>query len=524
MSEISVDNVVESIRSETVKLLSLTKNSEFYVTPANNSKVALVKIGSQKRYVMFIAKSYQLDSYVLSYRDRIGRNHTHVTVIYCDVEKIREINNEAMQHGDGNDGNEDSVSQKNVLRILRDASRLNSSDVHLVVRKGIGRVCFRVNGSLIEWNQLSALETMTICATIYQSMSDVAEPTFRASQAQLSRMKESFLRDIGLTGARVNTRPLENGFLMVLRLFYAETSISSSELSDLGYLQPQCEDLEHLRKFRAGIVLISGATGSGKSTTLKMIMEKQLLDDNGIHVLTLEDPPEYVIKGANQSPVSGDRGNVLEIEQAWSQAIADAMRLDPDVIMIGEVRDAVSAKMAFRAAMTGHLVWTTIHANTAMTILYRLEDEGVNSSLLTDENILIGLVNQSLVPTLCPQCKIPYRGNENHLDERIRQRLESVCSTENVYLEGNGCEHCRQTGIAGRTVVAEIIRTTADFMRVYREQGYSAANSYWINEMHGMRKMDAAVEKMARGELSPYFVERVLGPLNCVNRTAGELS
>ncbi|MCT7009405.1 GspE family protein, partial [Salmonella enterica] len=79
-----------------------------------------------------------------------------------------------------------------------------------------------------------------------------------------------------------------------------------------------------------------------------------LLDDNGIHVLTLEDPPEYVIKGANQSPVSGDRGNVLEIEQAWSQAIADAMRLDPDVIMIGEVRDAVSAKMAFRAAMTGH--------------------------------------------------------------------------------------------------------------------------------------------------------------------------
>ncbi|ECB6455245.1 TPA: pilus assembly protein [Salmonella enterica] len=311
---------------------------------------------------------------------------------------------------------------------------------------------------------------------------------------------------------------------MVLRLFYAETSISSSELSDLGYLQSQCEDLEHLRKFRAGIVLISGATGSGKSTTLKMIMEKQLSDDSGIHVLTLEDPPEYVIKGANQSPVSGDRGNALEVEQAWSQAIADAMRLDPDVIMIGEVRDAVSAKMAFRAAMTGHLVWTTIHANTAMTILYRLEDEGVNPSLLTDENILIGLVNQSLVPTLCPQCKIPYRGNENRLDERIRQRLESVCSPENVYLEGNGCENCRQTGIVGRTVIAEIIRTTENFMRVYREQGYSAANSYWINEMHGMRKMDAAIEKMSRGEISPCAVERVLGPLNRANRTIGVLS
>ncbi|EEA0732077.1 Flp pilus assembly complex ATPase component TadA [Salmonella enterica subsp. enterica serovar Newport] len=303
MSEISVDNVVESIRSETVSLLSLTRSSEFYVTPANNSKIALVQIGAQKKYVIFIAKSYQLDSYVLSYRDRVERNHTHVTVIYCDVEKIREINNESMLHGGDDDSDGDSVSQKNVLRILRDASRLNSSDVHLIVRKGIGRVCFRVNGSLIEWNQLSAQETMTICATIYQSMSDVAEPTFRASQAQRSRMKESFLRDIGLTGARVNTRPLENGFLMVLRLFYAETSISSSELSDLGYLQSQCEDLEHLRKFRAGIVLISGATGSGKSTTLKMIMEKQLSDDSGIHVLTLEDPPEYVIKGANQSPV-----------------------------------------------------------------------------------------------------------------------------------------------------------------------------------------------------------------------------
>ncbi|SUJ09894.1 nucleotide-binding protein [Salmonella enterica subsp. salamae] len=192
MSEISVDNVVESIRSETVSLLSLTRSSEFYVTPANNSKIALVQIGAQKKYVIFIAKSYQLDSYVLSYRDRVERNHTHVTVIYCDVEKIREINNESMLHGGDDDSDGDSVSQKNVLRILRDASRLNSSDVHLIVRKGIGRVCFRVNGSLIEWNQLSAQETMTICATIYQSMSDVAEPTFRASQAQRSRMKESF--------------------------------------------------------------------------------------------------------------------------------------------------------------------------------------------------------------------------------------------------------------------------------------------------------------------------------------------
>ncbi|EAS1948224.1 type ii secretion system protein [Salmonella enterica] len=518
MSEISAENIIESIQSQTVRLLSRTKNSEFYVTPANNAKIALVQIGTQKRYVIFIAKSYQLDNFVLSYRDRVERNHTHVSVIYCDVAKIREINNVSMLYED-DDSDEESTSQRNVLRILRDAGRLQSSDVHFVVSKGIGRVRFRVNGSLIEWNQLSEQETMAICATIYQSMSDVAEPTFRSTQAQRSRMKESFLRDIGLTGARVNTRPLESGFLMVLRLFYAETSIRPSELSDLGYLQSQCDDLEHLRKFRAGIVLISGATGSGKSTTLKLIMEKQLSDDSGIHVLTLEDPPEYVIKDANQSPVSGDRSNANDVEQAWSQAIADAMRLDPDVIMIGEVRDAVSAKMAFRAAMTGHLVWTTIHANTAMTILYRLEDEGVNPSLLTDENILIGLVNQSLVPTLCPHCKIPYCGHEVRLDKGMRQRLEAVCSPEKVYLEGNGCEHCRQTGIAGRTVVAEIIRTSEKFMSVYREQGYSAANKYWLNEMNGMRKMDAAIIKIACGEVSPCSVERILGPINEAIRT-----
>ncbi|WP_239043157.1 GspE/PulE family protein [Citrobacter freundii] len=517
MNDVTFDNIVSHIREGKMSLLSNHKNNEFHVTQTNSSKVALASSIEQGKYIILIAKSYQLDSYVLSYRDRVERKYKNVVVIYCDVVKIHELNNIASLFEDNNEYDESS-SQKNVLRILRDAARSSSSDVHFVVSKKIGRVRFRVNGSLIEWGQLSGGETMAVCATIYQSMSDVAEPTFRANQAQRSRMKESFLRDIGLTGARVNTRPLENGFLMVLRLFYAEASVRSSELSDLGYLPSQCNDLEYLRKFRAGIVLISGATGSGKSTTLKMVMEKQLEDDAGLHVLTLEDPPEYVIKNANQSPVTGDRQNSSDIEQAWGQAIADSMRLDPDIIMIGEVRDSVSAKMAFRAAMTGHLVWTTIHANTAMTILYRLEDEGVNPSLLTDENILIGLINQSLIPTLCPHCKVPYRSKEHSIDKKMRERLESVCNVDNVFIEGNGCEYCEHTGIAGRTVVAEIVRTSPEFMTVYRELGYSEATKYWMKHLNGMRKMDAAIIKMVNGFISPVSIERILGPINNITR------
>ncbi|EKN6178777.1 Flp pilus assembly complex ATPase component TadA [Yersinia enterocolitica] len=512
MRDISVEQIISHVKAENATLLSAEKANDFFVTPINSAKVCLVKINTTLEYHLLIAKSYQLDGFILSYRDKAERKFGKLFVNYCDLTQIQEINSQSAIF-ENIENEDESLSQRHVVRILRDATRYRSSDVHIIVNRNYGLIRFRTNGSLIEWGQLSEQEGMTICATIYQSMSDVAEPTFRPNQAQRSRMKESFLKDIGLTGARVNTRPLDNGFLMVLRLFYAETTIRTSDLTSLGYLDSQCMDLEHLRQFRAGIVLISGATGSGKSTTLKMVMEKQIMDDAGIHILTLEDPPEYVIKGANQSPIVGDRSNAAEVEQAWGQAISDAMRLDPDVIMIGEVRDTVSAKMSFRAAMTGHLVWTTIHANTAMTILYRLEDEGVNHSLLTDENILIGLVNQSLVPTLCQSCKIPFIGNETRVTSDLRGRIVENCHVEGVYLEGKGCDQCGNTGISGRTVVAEIIRTSAKFMGIYRQQGHSAAAKYWLEEMNGMRKIDAAIYKINQGIISPCSAEQILGPL-----------
>lgn len=515
MELITVTLLIERIKSNQASLISVNKEGSFFVNEANALKVCLVENRTDKpmgKCTLIIAKSYRLDNFVLSYRDKVERKLSELNVIYAELTELQALYNaNRIRKGDIND--EDSAAQKYVVRILKEATRINSSDVHIIVNNKHGLIRFRSNGSLVNRGQVSEQEAMMICATIYQSMSDVAEPTFRPQQAQRARMKGGFVNDIGLTGARINTRPLDSGYLMVLRLFYVENAIKTLALSDLGYQPAQCQTLEALCRFRSGIVLISGATGSGKSTTLKLVMEKLVRDDPGIHVLTLEDPPEYVIKGVNQSPIVGDRSNVAAVEQAWGQAIADAMRLDPDVIMIGEIRDSVSARMAFRAAMTGHLVWTTIHANTAMTILYRLKDEGVTDSLLTDETILIGLINQSLVPTLCEHCKVSFHAAKEALSENIQARITSTCETNSVYLTGQGCSHCNQTGVSGRTVVAEIISTTPQFMEVYRTMGHNAAGKFWREHLGGVRKMDAAICKINAGLVSPLSVEKILGPL-----------
>ncbi|EAR4440460.1 type ii secretion system protein [Salmonella enterica] len=511
----TTEELISQIATQKCAVVSGESGTIFYVDPRHSSKIVLVR-GEGQCHILMIARSYRLDAYVMTYKDRVERKFRELKILICDVADIHVVNGLACNKASHRSG-EDTDTQKVVTRILKEASQMYSSDVHFIVNKGLCRIRFRIKGNLVDWTQLSEKEGMALCATIYQSMCDVAEPTFRPSQAQRSRMNDVYIGDIGLTGARVNTRPLDGGFLMVLRLFYAESNINKTSLEQLGYLPEQCKQLEMLSKYRAGIVLISGATGSGKSITMKTVMDGLLEQSKGLHVLTLEDPPEYVIRGANQSPVMGDRNDVANMELVWGQAIADSMRLDPDIIMIGEVRDSISARMAFRAAMTGHLVWTTIHANTVMTIMCRLQDEGVIGSLLTDESILIGLVNQSLVMTLCEQCKIPLKGNEHRVAPDQLQRIETCCDINNVYINGDGCEACGGSSSSGRTVVAEIIKTSDRFMDVYRTCGRAEAGRYWLQQMMGLRKMDAAIIKINQGILSPNNVESVLGPLEKLN-------
>jgi type II secretory ATPase GspE/PulE/Tfp pilus assembly ATPase PilB-like protein len=466
----------------------------------------------KRRGILAVSHSHQLDPHVLAYQETIKREGLGFQLLVCSMRQVLELYRQ-------NTGtfvsveSSDSDMQRAIIQLISDATAMRASDVHIVARKDFCELHFRSDGDLRLIKQLRPDEGLRLCATIYQSMCDVAEPTFKPMQAQRARMKDEFLAECGLSGARINTRPLDRGMLMVLRLLYADTPGTVLTLEGLGYLPEQCEALEALMEQKTGVVLLSGPTGSGKSTTLKIVMQQLLRENTGIHLLTLEDPPEYAIAGANQSPVSGERGDGADMEQEWSMAIADAMRLDPDIIMVGEIRDSVTAKMAFRAAMTGHLIWSTIHANDALAILQRLQDENVMESLLTDERLVTGLVNQSLVQRLCMHCKIPLVGNEEKVSARQLQRWQKYCRVDAVCLQGEGCEQCGQRGVAGRTVVAEVVQTSSRLMQAYSRGRHHEATKLWLNEMNGLSKVDALIRKVNAGVVDPRAGERVVGPL-----------
>jgi type II secretory ATPase GspE/PulE/Tfp pilus assembly ATPase PilB-like protein len=236
--------------------------------------------------------------------------------------------------------------------------------------------------------------------------------------------------------------------------------------------------------------------------------------DGGSHVITVEDPIEYPIPGAVQTPVVNASGEDARAT-AFSAAIANALRLDPDTIMIGEVRDRASAQIALRAAMTGHQVWTTVHANGAVAIVDRLVDLGLPLGMVADETIVSGLISQRLVKVLCSHCKQRFvdvaRDFDAQLVERVRRvvggRLQEVC------VAGEGCERCRGRGTVGRSVVAEVIRTDAEFFSLLRTQGKAAAGEYWRRSLDGQTVMDHAIEKVASGLVDPRMAERIVGRL-----------
>lgn len=497
------------------RVLSAVLKDPFELDADNRALMCFVALSEvAKEGVLAVSKSHQLDPHVLAYQERIRLAGWSCGTVVADMHSIREVY-KATQVAESAEDHEFSESewQRKVLQMLREACGMQASDLHIIVRRDICDVRVRVHGELKRIEQFRAEDGVRLCATIYQAMCDVAEPIFKPLQAQRARMKGEYVNQLGLSGARVNTRTLDRGILMVLRLLYADSPDALLDLPALGYLPDQCQALETLMEHRAGVVLLSGPTGSGKSTTLKVLMQRILREQSGIHLLTLEDPPEYEIEGANQSPVSGDRSDMTKVEQEWANALADAMRLDPDIIMVGEIRDAVTAKMAFRAAMTGHAIWTTIHANDALAILPRLEDEAVMSSLLTDSRLIIGLVNQSLVKTLCPNCKIRLGGHYDMVNARLLDRIVKYCEPESVCLQGPGCEHCNYVGVKGRTVIAEVINTTPGLMSAYRSEGHHGALRYWVNEMGGRGKVDSLIYKVNAGLVDPRDGERVIGPM-----------
>jgi len=460
---------------------------------------------------LLVSKSHAFNPHVRGFVARLKLMDKPCELEYVELSVISELNEAAE-----NDGVSRSASE--MQRVAKDmfqrAVSMRASDIHIrISKRDKTKILFRIHNDLRVMEEQPFDFGDQLCAAIYQAMSDVSSPTFEPISRQDARIGDRAKLPTELDGIRIATSPQVDGYIMVLRLLYND-AMDTTDMSALGFNQPQCAAIESIKRRPTGINIISGPTGSGKSTSLQRILSAIIAESKGRkHVITVEDPPEYPIPGAVQTPVT-DADTEEERSRAFQKAIKASMRLDPDIIMIGEVRDTPSARLAVQAAMTGHQVWTTVHANSAFAIIDRLTDLGVPTELVTDPTIITGLSCQRLLKVLCPHCKVALSSVLERYDERELQRVLTELRLDNIHVQGNGCPHCKETGTIGRTVVAEIITTDERMMQFIRNRDRTGAIEYWRCEQMGISMLEHAIEKINQGLVDPFLAEDIVGQLN----------
>ncbi len=326
-----------------------------------------------------------------------------------------------------------------------------ASDIHLEPRRDAGVIRFRIDGVLHEVYQIPypVLVAMTARIKILGRM-DVMEKRRPQDGRIKTRMPDG--EEIEL---RLSTLPTAHGEKVVMRIFDPE--VLTRDFSDLGFTKDEQETWRHLTSQPGGILLVTGPTGSGKTTTLYTTL-KQLATPE-VNVCTIEDPIEMVDPKFNQMQVNHD------IDLTFSNGVRALMRQDPDIIMIGEIRDLETADMAVQAALTGHLVLSTLHTNDAPSAVTRLMDLGAPPYLLSAS--LLGVMAQRLVRTLCPHCKqkIAFQREDDHATWNAICAPFKAPPPAEVY-RSVGCLECRNTGYLGRIGIYEILTLTVDIKRL----------------------------------------------------------
>lgn len=414
-------------------------------------------------------------------------------------------------------GQRDSARmRREVIELVGSLSKRRTSDIHIIVGETSCSVRARIDGSMTHVADWPAEYGHSFCAAAFAmaDASDVNYQPYEYQGARCSNRKDLRLPD-GVISLRMQFNPtVYGGRAMIIRILYDSDDNTRGDIGDLGFAPEQVEDFEFLRAKPFGINIVAGPTGHGKSTTLQRNILAILREyKNNIAIFTVEDPPEYPIPGAVQMPVV-NASSSEERAEAFTKAIAAALRSNPDRIMIGEVRDASSAKLAFEAAMTGHQVWTTLHSNDAITIPFRLRDLHVEEYKLIDPTLLTGLISQRLVRKLCTHCRRPII-NTSDLNSSVLSRLEEAeVSINSVRIQNaKGCEKCSYTGYSGRTVTAEIIMPDVGFMELVKKDNKPAAYDYWLSELGGRTMTEYGLDLVQLGVVSPLDAERVLGYL-----------
>ena len=322
-----------------------------------------------------------------------------------------------------------------VNELLVDASKRGASDIHLDPHEDFMKIRIRIDGNLIDYAEVpNAIRKNLITRVKIISGMNITESRLPQDGA----IKDT-LKDVNLD-LRVSCLPTNLGEKIVIRIL--DYSLSLSGLEHLGFSEKNYHKVLKMIGAPNGIILVTGATGSGKSTTVYSILQR--LNREETNIITVEDPIEMNIDGINQVQTNS------EIGLTFASALRSILRQDPNIIMIGEIRDTETAQIAVRASITGHLVLSTLHTNDSLTTIERLVDMGVEKYLLSSS--LTGIISQKLARKLCPHCK-----KERPTNDYEKKLFKKVLNKEvdKVYI-AEGCEKCN-SGYLGRIAIHEVL-------------------------------------------------------------------
>ena len=372
---------------------------------------------------------------------------------------------------------EDSVSNSPIVKLvnsmIEQAARQRASDIHIEALEQMVRVRFRIDGSLYEkfTYDIHLLPAIIARLKIIGGM-DISEKR-KPQDGRITYVVDHVEYDI-----RASILPTVYGEKCVMRL--AQKKMLTKDKSELGFNEMEMKQFDNILKNPNGIILVTGPTGSGKSTTLYTALSE--LNKEDVNIITVEDPVEANIDGINQVQTN------VKAELTFASALRSILRQDPDIIMIGEIRDTETAQIAVQASITGHLVVSTLHTNSSASTLTRLMDMGIESYLLADS--MVGVIAQRLVRRLCPVCKQAYEASE---DEK---RLLGAPTDEPLTIyKPCGCERCNGIGYKGRIGVYEIMTITPAIRRVISKRG-SAEEIKDVALSEGMHTLRMSASRM----------------------------
>ncbi|OPZ77447.1 MAG: Type II secretion system protein E [Alphaproteobacteria bacterium ADurb.Bin438] len=527
--EISIQNKFENVPKFVEELFGqgneciTSPNGSFPVKEDTRNLLALFANGR-----FLVCESHKFDGRVLSFevlarkrRLQVGKpEYVPMSVINAIYDRSLKKDANVFTEAASAEDQEQMQMQKDFLMLIIRASAVKVSDIHIVIADHT-TVYFRTNGMMqveMEYNkEWGEAFVRSAFASADISDSNYAQNEYQAAQKDgrtpLRGSKGKLMLPKRVLGIRLQFNPIAFGTrYLIMRLLYADDDPSNSgSITALGYTEKEAELFFRLRAVPMGIIIVAGPTGSGKSTTLQRSMIQMLKERNyEINLITVEDPPEYPIPGARQMPVTNAPTEELK-EREFTKALAASLRSDPDMLMIGEIRTLSAAQLAFKGALSGHGVWSTLHANTSPAVILRFRDMGVETFKLIDPELMKGMISQRLFRRLCPNCRVKAT---DALDHPAVQRLKKgygEFGLEQSYLRGAGCPHCDYRGVRGRCVVGEILIPDATFLSLLVNGETKKAIDYWTGELGGRTMKDCAVERMMRGLLGIEEIERWCG-------------